>query len=364
MDTITVGVDLSKCAFSTCTGDARGRVMQRRELGRESFSTWLTQLPAGTVVAMEACSGAHHWGRRCQAMDLQPRLMAARFVSPFRKSSSSKNDRNDAEAIMTAGSQGNMRFVPVKTIDQQVRLSWHRAREGYKAEALAMGNRIRGLLAEFGVVVAKGESALRRRLADLAVLKLPDELAELLLDLSAHWRAVHKHVAACERRIAEHADADARCVQMRAMTGVGPITADAMAATVGSAHEFRNGRQCAAWIGLVPRQYSTGGRVRLGRSSCQGDAYLRTLLIQGARSAEQRAKAVPLDKATPEQLWILSLQSRLPFGKRMVAIANKHARQLWAMLARGEDYDPHAGRRHPMAQRATRARAQTTPTTC
>src|SRR5690606_19483464 len=136
--------------------------------------------PAGTTVAMEACSGAHHWGRRCQDYGLEPRLMAAQFVAPFRKSRTAKNDRNDAEAIATAARQGNMRFVPVKTVDQQVRLSWHRVREGYKAEALATSNRLRGLLAEFGVVVAQIDAALRRTLADLEALSLPASLGELI----------------------------------------------------------------------------------------------------------------------------------------------------------------------------------------
>ena len=149
---------------------------------------WLAQLPAGTVVAMEACSGAHHWTRRCQDYGLQPRLMAAQFVTPFRKSCTSKNDRNDAEAIATAARQGNMRFVPVKDVEQQARLAWHRVREGYKAESLAIGNRLRGLLAEFGLVVAKSDVALRRALADLEQQAvLPGEFKELLRGLAAHW---------------------------------------------------------------------------------------------------------------------------------------------------------------------------------
>ena len=155
MSTITIGVDLAKQVFSVCLVDAAGRVRERRDLRREAFIRWLPSVPAGTTVAMEACSGAHHWARRCQDYGLIPRLMAAQFVAPFRKSRATKNDRNDAEAIATAARQGNMRFVPVKSVDQQARLSWHRVREGYKTEALTTSNRLRGLLAEFGVVVAK-----------------------------------------------------------------------------------------------------------------------------------------------------------------------------------------------------------------
>lgn len=352
MATITIGIDLAKKRFSTCEVDPRGRVRQRNDFHRDAFAAWLAQVPAGAVVAMEACSGAHHWGRRCQDHALQPKLIAAQFVKPFRKSQTSKNDRNDAEAIATAARQGNMRFVPVKTVEQQARLAWHRVREGYKAEGLAISNRLRGLLAEFGVVVAQSDHALRHALADTSVRSaLPAMLVELLDDLSRHWQQVRERMAACDLRIASHAKADERCTRLRAIVGIGPITADAMVATVGSAREFRNGRQLAAWLGLVPTQHSSGGRSRLGGISCRGDAYLRTLLIQGARSSLQRAKAIIGEKATPEQLWIKRLATQLPFGKLLVAIANKHARQLWAMLARNEDYDAQAWLRHPMVQR-------------
>ena len=356
MRTITIGVDLAKQVFSVCSVDPAGRVRDRRELRREAFSQWLPNVPAGTVVAMEACSGAHHWARRCQAHGLQPRLMAAQFVAPFRKSRTAKNDRNDAEAIATAARQGNMRFVPVKTVDQQVRLSWHRVREGYKAEALATSNRLRGLLAEFGVVVAQNDAALRRTLADLEALSLPGSLTELLRDVDAQWQQLQARIANADRRIQSHAKADEACTRLRAIIGVGPITADAVVATIGSAQDFKNGRQFAAWLGLVPVQHSSGGRSRLGRISCRGDSYLRTLLIQGARSSLQRAKAVPWEKATPEQRWIQDIERRLPFGKVLVAIANKHARQLWAMLARSQTYDAEAWLKHPMVQRPARRR--------
>ena len=156
---------------------------------------------------------------------------------------------------------------------------------------------------------------------------------------------------ACDARVAAHARQDARCVHLRAIIGIGPITADAVIATLGSAKDFRNGRQLAAWLGVVPTQHSSGGHTRLGAISCRGDAYLRTLLIQGARSSLQRAKSVSVEKSTPEQIWIRQLACRLPFGKVLVAIANKHARQLWAMLAHDLDYDPHACEKHPTAQR-------------
>jgi transposase len=199
MSTITLGVDLAKSVFSVCEMDAAGHVLRRFDLKREAFVTWLAQQPAGTVVAMEACSGAHHWARRCLEYGLVPRIIAAQFVTPFRKSSRTKNDRADAEAIATAARQGNMRFVPVKSIDQQVRLSWHRVREGYKTESLAISNRLRGLLAEFGVIVAQSDLALRRLLGDLdAQAGLPAELKELLRDLAARWAALRMAFDACD----------------------------------------------------------------------------------------------------------------------------------------------------------------------
>ena len=358
MSTITIGVDLAKSVFSVCEVEGSGRVLKRQDLRREPFALWLAQLPAGAVVAMEACSGAHHWARRCLAHGLQPRIMAAQFVTPFRKSARSKNDRNDAEAIATAARQGNMRFVPVKDIDQQVRLSWHRVREGYKVESLAIGNRIRGLLAEFGIIVAQSDLALRQLLSDLdAQSGLPSEFKELLLDLADHWAQLRTHFDACDARIEAHAREDERCVRLRTIIGIGPITADAAVATVGNAREFKQGRQMAAWLGLVPTQHSSGGHSRLGEISCRGDAYLRTLLIQGARSSLQRAKAVATEKATPEQLWIRTLDGRMPFGKVIVAIANKHARQIWAMLAHDVDYDACACLNHPMHRQTHAERA-------
>ena len=202
-----------------------------------------------------------------------------------------------------------------------------------------------------GVVVPQSDAALRRSLADLEALRLPSSLVELLREVDMQWQQLQARIADANRRIQAHANADEACMRLRAIIGIGPITADAVVATVGSAQSFKNGRQFAAWLGLVPMQHSSGGRTRLGHISCRGDGYLRTLLIQGACSSLQRAKAVAWEQATPEQRWIQDLERRLPFGKVLVAIANKHARQLWAMLARGEHYDADAWLKHPMVQR-------------
>ena len=351
--TKTVGVDLAKQVFAICETNHSGHVIRRLELRRDAFCHYLSQLPAASVVAMEACSGAHHWARLCQRHGLIPKLIAAQLVTPFRKSACNKNDRNDAEAIATAARQGNMRFVAVKDVDQQARLCWHRVREGYKVESLAISNRLRGLLAEFGLAIAQSDSALQKAVADDRLrAQLPSTLLPLIDDLHTHWQQVKQRIAAIDRRVAAHAKADARSVRAQQLVGVGPLTADALVASIGNAHEFTNGRQLAAWLGLTPTQHSSGGKARLGGISCRGDNYLRTLLIQGARSCLQQAKLANPQTATAEQIWIKSLASRLPFGKVLVAIANKHARQLWAMLRRGEDYDSEAWLQHPMVQRS------------
>jgi transposase len=253
-----------------------------------------------------------------------------------------------------------MRFVAVKTVDQQARLSWHRVREGYKTENLEVMNRLRGLLAEFGIIVAASPIALRRALpAILERADLPVPFVEAMRDLCGHWQQIQARLRVCDQRIEAHVQTDARCRRIRMLTGIGALTADALVATVGNGSDFRNGRQMAAWLGLVPTQRSSGGHTRLGRISRAGDAYLRTLLVQGARSSVLHASRAPADQATPEQIWINQLATRMPFGKLLVAVANKHARQSWAMLAHGEAYDPDAWLRHPMVQRnASRQRVQ------
>jgi len=342
MNTTLIGVDLAKRSFSVCEVNATGRVLRRRDLNRSDFACYLAQLPKGTPVAMEACASSNHWGRRCHELGLTPLVMAAQFVSPFRKSQSAKNDRNDAEAIATAARQGNMRFVPVKDTDQQARLSWHRVRDGHKQAKTAIGNRIRGLLAEFGIVMAKGDKPLQRVLADLDAFDLPADFKALIQQEGRYWQEENTAIDACSAHITARVRQDERCQRLVAICGVGDITADAMVASVGKARSFKNGRQLAAWIGLVPKQFTTGGHVKLGRISRAGNTYLRTLLVQGARSTHRIALSTPPDKATPEQRWIQQLDQRMSFGKAVVVIANKQPRQIWAMMAYRVDYDPCA----------------------
>jgi transposase len=296
---------------------------------------------------MEACSSAHYWAREMIAMGLAPRIMAAEFVQPFRKSRSGKNDRNDAEAIAIAAREANMRFVAVKSVEQQARLARHRMREGWKEERTALGNRIRGLLAEFGVAIPKSSAALGRELAVASHdERLPQSVQEIVRAAREHLEVLQERIAECDRAIGLACRADPATRRLQELCGVGPTSADAAVATIGDARAFRNGRQFAAWLGLTPRQFSSGGTTRLGSITRRGDAYLRTLLVQGARSAVKSAMRSPPERSSRLQQWIVQLQARVGYQKTLVAIANKNARVIWALLARDETYNPEAWKQY------------------
>ena len=340
MDITTVGIDLAKEIITVYAQDTAGRCVLSRNIKFKELAEWLIQLPEGCLVGMEACSSAHYWGRRMQAMGLEPRLMAAEFVQAFRKSQSTKNDHNDAEAIAIAVRQPTMRFIAIKNEAQQSRLAWHRAREGWKEERTALINRCRGLLLEFGYPIARSAASFQRALKTrLQEETLPPNLRRLLTQIDAQLQQLELLLAECDREIAQSAQGDEAATRLRAVAGVGIITADAVCASIGNAHDFRNGRQFAAWIGLTPRQYSSGGKTQLGRITRRGDAYLRSLLVQGARSTLQAALKKAPDKLNRMQQWIIRLYGRVGYHKTLVAIANKNARQLWALLAKGETYN-------------------------
>jgi transposase len=344
----TVGIDLAKDVIAACVLDRHGAVLERRVLRRDAFERWAEQLPPCNV-AMEACGSAHHWGRWFAARGHTARLIAAEFVKPFRKGG--KNDAADAEAVAIAACQPTMRFVPIKTVDQQAILAWHTVREGWKEERTALINRTRGLLAEFGVVVARSAD---RFIAALPTLtedpRLPDPVHALLQQVREQLAALHARLARCDAQIADHAKHHPIAQRAGEVLGIGPVTSSALAATVPDAKVFKNGRQFGAWLGLTPRQHSSGGKTRLGRISLRGNVYLRTLLIQGARSTLQAALKAEPSHANRLQRWIIALYGRTGYYKTLIAIANKHARMLWAMLAREEAYDASAWQRHPRHQ--------------
>jgi transposase len=303
----TVGVDLAKSVFTVHGVDAAGRTVLRKTVRREKLMELIAALPP-CLIGMEACSGAHEWARKFESHGHRVGIMMARFVAAYRKSS--KNDGNDAEAICEAVARPNMRFVPVKSAEQQAILSLHRVRQGFIEQRTATINRLRGLLAEFGVVLPQRANQVRRA-AVVAAEALPVLAREAIVDLRAHLA----------QRIQD-------------LCGVGPLTASAITASVASGHEFANGRQFAAWLGLVPRQYSTGGKMRLGRITKRGDPYLRTLLMLGARAVLRSAAR----KADRLSRWALALRTRRGYHRAIIAVAAKNARIIWALLAKDRKF--------------------------
>src|SRR5450631_178704 len=331
----TVGIDLAKQVMAVCGMDAEGRVVVRKVLRRDQLLRWAAATPS-SVMAMEACGGAHYWARELTQQRHTVRIIAAEFVQAFRKSG--KNDANDAEAIATAARQSTMRFVAVKSVEQQAALCVHRLRQGLVEERTAVINRLRGLLTEFGVVAPLSPEKLRRELArcqDPDDLRLPATVRQLVGDQVLALDQLDARLASYAEMIATQARQSEVAQRLQTIAGVGPTTAAAMVATVGDANDFRNGRQFAAWLGLVPRQWSTGGKTRLGKITKRGDAYLRTLLILGARAALQMTTRRN-DKLSR---WALQIKARRGYRKAVVALAAKNARIIWALLARGTTFN-------------------------
>lgn len=333
MNEITLlAIDLAKQVFQLHGVDARGVCVLRRQVRRAQLLRLISQLPPCTV-AMEACGGAHEWGRRIQGLGHQVKLIAPQFVKPFVKGN--KTDRNDAEAICEAAQRPGMRFVALKTVEQQQVLALHRLRSAVVKTRTALSNQLRGLLAEFGLVIPKGLQHLRRQLPELledADNGLPPLLREELNLQRQRLRELDTEVQRLTLRIEQQARAEERTRALMQRRGVGPLIASAFAAEIGDPHAFKNGRQVSAWLGLVPRQHSSGGKPVLLGISKRGDAYLRTLLIHGARAVMRTAHRHEDDAVCQ---WACGLKTRRGMHKATVALANKMARQLWAQLAYG-----------------------------
>ena len=326
-----LGIDLAKQVFQVHGVDERGHTVLRRRLSRTQLRPFVAQLRPCRI-GLEACGSAHYWARELTTLGHDVRLIAPQFVTPYRKND--KHDGNDAEAICEAVSRPHMRFVPVKDVGQQAVLTVHRARQLLVAERTALVNQRRGLLAEFGLIVSAGIGALRRAWPGLLEPpELPALAREVFTDLADRLRGVDERGAAYDHRVVQLARQTEPAQRLMQVPGVGPVTA-----TVGNAHAFRNGRQLAAWLGLVPRQHSSGGTRRLGRITKRGDVYLRTLLIHGAR-AVMRHLARRTDATSR---WVTALHARRGFNKAVVALAAKQARILWALLATGRTYQPAA----------------------
>ena len=347
MGIVYVGIDLAKNVFAVHGVDEAGKpALVRSSVPRAKLHELVASLPPCTV-AMEACTGAHHWARLFAAHGHTVRLIAPKFVTPYRMSGArGKTDAADAAAICEAVQRPAMRFVPVKSLQQQSQLMVQRARQGFVQARTACINRIRGLLAEFGHVLPLKAQTVRRHAAAL-LEDLPGWANTVIGDLLSELHRLDERIAAYDRYIAQIAREDERALRLMQLNGIGSTTATAVVAMIGNGHEFNCGRQFAAWLGLTPGQYSSGGKARLGRITKQGDSYLRGLLTQGARSALQAAINTAPDRLTRLQRWMVQLNARVGYHKTLVAIANKHARIIWAMLAKGEAYDPEAWQRHP-----------------
>ena len=334
MAILYVGIDLAKNVFAVHGVNEAGKpVLVRPSVARAKLHELIASLPP-CVVGIEACSGAHHWARLFMQHGHTVRLMAPKFVVPYRLSGKrGKNDAADAAAICEAVQRPHMRFVPVKTEAQQAQLCVHRARQGFVEQRTATINRIRGLLSEFGVVLPLKAATVRREAA--AVLEdLPGQANLVIGDLLSELHRLDERVAAYDRHIAQMAREDARAQQLMRLSGVGETTATALLAMIGNGHDFKHGRQLAAWLGLVPGQYSSGGKTRLGRITKAGDPYLRSLLVMGAKAMLNAAKT----KTDSMSRWAMALAERRGYWRAVVAIAAKNARMAWAMLHRGEGF--------------------------
>ena len=332
MKVTRVGIDLAKTVFQVHGIDEKGKTVLRKQLKRAHVLEFFANL-ARCVIGMEACGGAHYWARKLSALGHEVKLMAPQLVKPYVKSN--KNDRNDAEAICEALGRLNMRFVPVKNAEQQALLALHRVREGLVAARTAQVNQLRGLLAEFGLVMPKGIAKMRMRVPEIledGANELPGLMRELLARCYEQFQGLDARVHELEARIVRwHRDNEAS-QRLAQVPGVGPLTASAYVATLGDGQAFKSGRQAAAWLGLVPRQQSSGGKQQLLGISKRGDVYLRKLLVHGARAVLRHLK--------PEQTnsWLGELAKRRHHNVATVALANKNARILWALLAHERQY--------------------------
>ena len=337
MEVTTIGLDIAKRVFQAHGVDAAGRAVLRRKLGRSEVLDFFRALPP-CLVGIEACGTAHHWAREIRALGHEARLIPAAYVKPYVKRG--KTDAADAEAICEAVSRPTMRFVPIKTPDQQAVLVLHRTRDLLIRQRTMLVNALRGHMAEFGIVVRQGVGGVGELLAALRAQEptgLPLLAQEALLGLAAEIGAVEQRAEEIEAAILAWHKGNEASRRLATVPGIGPITASALVATVGEVSNFASARHFAAWIGLVPKQNSTGGKPRQGGISKAGDRYLRRLLVLGASAVirQNRAKA--------REGWLAGLLERRPTMVAAVAQANKAARIVWALLARGGSYEPRCG---------------------
>ena len=333
MKVTTVGIDLAKNVFQLHGVNELGKPVLKKQLRRDQMAEFFVNLPA-CLIGMEACASAHHWARKLEAFGHTVKLMAPQFVKPYVKTN--KNDAADAEAICEAVARPNMRFVPIKNVEQQSVLALHRVRQGFVKARTAQANQIRGLLGEFGLIIPQGIGHIANRVPELiedASNELPGAFRLLIERLLDHLKALDRQVDEIESQIVKWHRQSEASRKLEQVPGIGPITASALIASLGDAKNFEGGRQVAAWLGLVPRQHSSGGKQNLLGISKRGDTYLRTLLIHGARSVIYRAQQKPESCS-----WLNGVVNRRNKNIAAVALANKNARIVWALLAHDREF--------------------------
>ena len=334
MKITTVGIDLAKNVIQVHGVDKRGKTVLKKSLKRMQVLPFFANLPV-CLIGMEACGSAHHWARKLQTLGHIVKLMAPQFVKPYVKTN--KNDAADAEAICEAVTRPTMRFVPIKNGDQQAVLALHRARQSFVKARTAQANQIRGLLTEYGIVIPQGISHIATHLPDIledGENGLPGVFRQLIDRLGLHLKELDHQVRELEIQIQAWHRANEDSRKLAQIPGIGPITASALVALIGDAKHFADGRQLAAWLGLVPRQHSSGGKQTLLGISKRGDTYLRTLLIHGARAVIRVAER----KTDHVASWLAGLMGRRNKNVAAVALANKNARVVWALLAQDREY--------------------------
>ncbi|NJO03945.1 MAG: IS110 family transposase [Bacteroidia bacterium] len=329
-----IGIDIAKNVFQIHGVDKNDKCILRKKISRRSMIEFFSNLPP-CIIGMEACGGSHFWARKLTSMGHTVRLIAAKFVKPYVKNN--KNDARDAEAICEAISRPGMNFVPVKNVEQHDLQSLHRIRELTKKNRTALVNQIRGLLMEYGIVINRGVSHARKNIPVIledADNELTATARDMIGELHRDLLSLDLKLNTYDQRISAIAKSSETCKRLMAIDGVGELTATALLAAVGNAHQFKNGRALAAWIGLVPRQHSSGGKTRLSGISKHGNSYLRTLLVHGGRAVIQNCDKK--DDSTSK--WLSSIKKRTGTNCACVARANKVARVAWVILAKGETY--------------------------
>jgi len=336
-----LGIDIGKKQFHLWGVGKSDAPLLRKKLKRSQLLAHIANLEPCLII-MEACAGAHHWARSFAQHGHEVRLIAPQFVTPYVQGN--KNDFNDAEGICEAGGRPKMRFVAVKTVDQQAMLSLHRIRQSIMKARTAHSNRMRGLLAEYGLVMNQGWSALKRGIPEIledASNGLPDTFRAFLSEMLDEFRHLEKRLKYYNQQLKVQGELLQTPKRLEAIEGVGEVSATAVVATFGNARQFKNGRQFSAALGLVPRHTGTGGEVRLLGISKRGDRYVRTLLIHGARAAVNSAISKSKPKTDRRSSWIQRLVKERGYNRATVALANKNARIIWALLSRDDTYNPN-----------------------